>query len=299
MPPRRSQRSTKAGPSRAAKAQQDGSVPALYRDMLSEVAGASSSPTQTDEEGRSVKKRRVRGRVVQSGEKGKNGKHEEEADMTRESGQGASPGAASASTVPDVEEIDGLGRRQQTAYKDDEDSSEDDEDEDEDMDWEEVDLKQDVQSSHQREVDDQGDEKPLDIRLDDDESSRRARARAPPRRKPATALEKKMRLEVHRMHLLCLLGHLYIRNHWCNDEEVQNNLKPILNKRVRACFHEPETSSQYQRSHAFLTGLEQASQAWRVHWETTKRGMKRPFWADEGREVEEVCMSRSTFKGQT
>ena len=45
--------------------------------------------------------------------------------------------------------------------------------------------------------------------------------KAPQKRKLVTAAEREMRIEIHKMHLLCLLAHVGRRNHWCNDPEVQ------------------------------------------------------------------------------
>lgn len=40
-------------------------------------------------------------------------------------------------------------------------------------------------------------------------------------RKPPTNAERKMRLDIHKVHILCLLYHCLIRNHWCNDIQLQ------------------------------------------------------------------------------
>jgi xeroderma pigmentosum group C-complementing protein len=76
------------------------------------------------------------------------------------------------------------------------------------MDWEEVGLRKDgVEETAEEDVED---EKPMELVLDtgDVRSPRRGTAR----RKPSTAIEKKMRLEVHKTHLLCLLAHVHLRN---------------------------------------------------------------------------------------
>lgn len=42
-------------------------------------------------------------------------------------------------------------------------------------------------------------------------------------KKRATAVDRKIRLETHKLHLLCLLAHVSRRNIWCNNNEVQVN----------------------------------------------------------------------------
>jgi xeroderma pigmentosum group C-complementing protein len=43
----------------------------------------------------------------------------------------------------------------------------------------------------------------------------------PKPRKPLTNIERRLRLEVHKFHILCLLAHCSIRNHWCNHARLQ------------------------------------------------------------------------------
>lgn len=40
-------------------------------------------------------------------------------------------------------------------------------------------------------------------------------------RLPSSTVEKQKRIAVHKVHLCCLLAHVYVRNAWCNDGEVQ------------------------------------------------------------------------------
>ena len=103
-------------------------------------------------------------------------------------------------------------KQQQTIYDDDEDSGESDEDDD----WEDVNLAapgEEARDKPQRNIGDLN----LDFAVDDPGLDR------PPiqRRKPLTAAERKLRLEVHKMHILTLLSHVHLKNHWCNDLEVQ------------------------------------------------------------------------------
>lgn len=171
----------------------------IYREMLAEVV--SSSPTRFSEEGKAVKRRRIGGKVISRHDGGTSGHDTEQSSVLAEDTD--SDNHISEKAIP----------RQQTAYNDSDDSPESD------MDWEEVGLRKDgVEETAEEDVED---EKPMELVLDtgDVRSPRRGTAR----RKPSTAIEKKMRLEVHKTHLLCLLAHVHIRNNWCDDVEVQVN----------------------------------------------------------------------------
>lgn len=85
-----------------------------------------------------------------------------------------------------------------------------------DVEWEDVDVAQPALFGT-ADASEGGDET-LQITLD---RGSEARKKAPPRRKPVTAAEKRLRLDAHKAHLLCLLAHVKLRNRWCNDDTVQ------------------------------------------------------------------------------
>ena len=172
-------------------------IPDVYQEMLADAV--SSSPTRLSEEGRTVKRRRVGGRVVTQSADDETFPHSDHASsLAGDTDAGESVTSA------------GLALKQ-TAYNDSDDSA------DSDMDWEEVELKGGNQSHALN--DSANDDGPMELTLGDSRSE--YRAHGPPKRKPVTAAEKKIRLEVHKMHLLSLLAHIYKRNYWCNDQEVQ------------------------------------------------------------------------------
>ena len=105
----------------------------------------------------------------------------------------------------------GLARRQ-TAYNDSEDSAESD------VNWEEVDLVEDVQVDNTS-----ANAQALNLVLGDTGESKQNLHQSSKKR-PATSAERKLKLEIHKMHVLCLLAHVYLRNHWCNDDEVHVGL---------------------------------------------------------------------------
>jgi xeroderma pigmentosum group C-complementing protein len=101
------------------------------------------------------------------------------------------------------------------------------------------------------------------------------------RRKPVGPGERKLRLEVHKAHLVCLLAHLDCRNRWCEAESVQSVLKPLIPRKVTALLHVDESQPQYQRSHSFTKGIEEVCSIWRLQWQITARGMRRAHWKDD------------------
>ena len=176
---------------RGVKDGQTSSIPNVYRDMLADVA---SSPMQSDDDGRSVKKRRVAGRVV----------------IDRQECT-SSPVIQPKYEAPN-DSIDDLFEEpapvQQHIYQSgSEDSA------DSDINWEEVNLKDDANGEASSEAESHIGELNLVLGVEKRGPSRIERER----RKPITAAERKLRLEVHKMHLCSLLVHVYIRNHWCND----------------------------------------------------------------------------------
>ena len=127
-----------------------------------------------------------------------------------------SPEPAQASRVadPGKEGEEGPAKNVQTVY----DLSETDES---DVEWEDVDIQQPVLETSSAAAVSQGSNETLQITL---EQVSEKRKKAVHRRKPVTAAEKKIRLDVHKVHLLCLLAHVNIRNGWCNDDSVQVRL---------------------------------------------------------------------------
>ena len=164
--------------------QEDYEIPEVYREMLAEAEARDTQGSETD---RPMKKRRV-------GEK------------TAFSSQLESTGQEIQ--APDSNED--VGKPMQTAY----DSTASEES---DVEWEEIDIQQAPPNYGDQGISVPNDE-PLQITLDQQKDNTK---RVISRRKPVTGAEKKLRLVIHKIHLLCLLGHVQIRNLWCNDEQIQ------------------------------------------------------------------------------
>ena len=171
-----------------------------YRDMLAEVA---SSPGQSDEDGRSVKKRRVAGRIITQ---------TPQAPPAQQF-----PGSVQPQRDDNIDDLfEDVPDTQRTLQHVEQTESEDSADSD--INWEQVDLKQTDEDSEitGSEVNDE----PQGLNLVLQDGKQRASRPVVDRRKPVTAAEKKLRLVVHKMNITCLLAHVHIRNHWCNDSTI-------------------------------------------------------------------------------
>lgn len=177
-------RSTRGGASRDQRPrceERGDEIPEVYRELLAEAEAREPQGPELD---RPVKRRKVGERTIPQ------------------------PESAGREVHPPVTSED-VDRRIQTTY----DSTASDES---DMEWEEVDIQQaPLNASHN--VPYSADE-PLQITLDQQKDNPK---RIITRRKPVTGAEKKLRLDVHKAHLLCLLAHVQIRNLWCNDDQAQ------------------------------------------------------------------------------
>ncbi|TGO87761.1 hypothetical protein BPOR_0205g00060 [Botrytis porri] len=192
------------------------------------------------------------------------------------------------------------------------DEAEDDEDEDEDVEFEDVmtaptslnggDPGEDADGPQQtayRDSDEETDESDAGVEIDwknidfnpkDDEPSgdleltltRPApqRQTATPRRKALTRGDKSLRLETHKLHLLCLLSHVHRRNEWCNDSVVQDSLRPLLNRKMMSFLRPRKDLSQFSQAESLKKGLDMVAVLWRTKFQITKRGLRRALWAD-------------------
>lgn len=194
----RAGRVQKGGKAKATKrASSRADLPDVYADMLSE---ALSSPAQVSDEGKTIKKRRIASRF--SGE-GRDLKVDTQAEKLQD-----------IESIRDAEKGTGTSFEQakQQIFDESEDS------EPSDGDWEDVDFAKPIM--YQEEPlgrDDSGDG---DLNLVLETGDREAQRQTTLKRKPITQAEKKLRVDIHKMHLLCLLFHVHVRNHWCNNEKV-------------------------------------------------------------------------------
>ncbi|KAE8153402.1 putative DNA repair protein Rad4 [Aspergillus avenaceus] len=268
-------RSKKDGASPGNPSTRQDDISEVYREMLAEAEAR--EPRDIEHE-RPIKRRKVQGK----------------------SSVPSAPVSASvkqeAQTVPRNDED--VNPQVQTVY--DSPTSDDESD----MEWEEVDLEPTSTPAQTVAVSGANDET-LQITLDQDQDQKRRVVR---KRKPITGAERKLRLDIHKVHLLCLLQHVQLRNLWCNDEHIQAFLKQMLSRRIIAMLNPSEDKPEYMRSTTFIDGLNQASEAFSRRFRVTKPGLRRPQWEDEPSSLKqraeaimfdaEVFLSKDDFQKQ-
>ena len=238
-------------------------LPGVYREMLAEAL-----PAQADIPERPLKRRMTgRPRTSEGSSSKQNEKSPEQANPDGED--------------EDIEFEDVLGgdsdtsilptKLQQTAYRSDEDSG------GSDLEWDPYDLDLNADDEPTRD---------LELTL----TSRPASTQITPRRKAVTKVEKSVRLETHKLHLLCLLSYLSRRNTWCNDTEVQKLLKPLLDKKMLRFLKPSSDLSQFGQAESIKRGLEMVSHLWRKKFQITERGLRRTLWADDPRDIQNVSI---------
>lgn len=169
-------------------------VPEVYQELLDEAEARDPEQFRSD---RPIKRRRVR---------------ETKAIPIAQPGP-EQPGAPDATGAEEAPQI-------QTVY----DSTAEDESDFDDVEWEDVNVQQPAPEPSSISLAPQDNDQTLQITLDYEPEKRKKTVR---RRKPVTAAEKKLRLEIHKAHLLCLLAHAYSRNRWCNDDELQVSIDSL------------------------------------------------------------------------
>ncbi|KAI5778403.1 hypothetical protein EDC01DRAFT_712675, partial [Geopyxis carbonaria] len=118
--------------------------------------------------------------------------------------------------------------------------------------------------------------KPLELILNDP----KARRAAGPARRKITAVERRIRLETHKMHMICLMQHVALRNRWCNDSEVQRNLRPLMPKESYDKIHHNPRDQQFRRSKLFLEGLQETVDVFKEKFKITQRGLAAAKWME-------------------
>ncbi|PQE30468.1 hypothetical protein CJF32_00010257 [Rutstroemia sp. NJR-2017a WRK4] len=249
-------------------------VPDVYRDMLAEAL-----PSQSEIPERPLKKRKVGPRGIAAPRAGPSTSSPKQPSVTESHNPDEDEDVefedVFAPQVLDDEELDDeeLGRPQQTAYRDsDEETAESD------IDWENINF------------DNKDDEPSGDLELNLTASSVPQTRPTAPRRKAITQADKILRLEIHKLHILCLLSHVDRRNEWCNDSTVHDMLKPLLTKKMLSFLRPRQDMSQFSQTDAFKRGLDLAAVMWRTQFEVTRRGMRRALWADDEEHIKNYTL---------
>ena len=157
-----------------------------------------------------------------------------------------------------------------------------------DVEFEDVELDPTVEEAN---YDDKPEQKTLELNLSNMTTSKRAA----PRRKPISVAERRLRLAVHKTHIVMLLSHLKCRNQWCNSESVHAILKPLIPRKITSLLHVDETKTQYERNQSFMQGIEEVCTIWKDQWTIVGRGIRRAHWREdldavkEADDAEDLC----------
>ncbi|CAG9943679.1 unnamed protein product [Clonostachys rosea f. rosea IK726] len=267
------------------------SAPDIYHEMLTE-AGVSSRQQPITE--RPLKRRRV----------GRN------ADPVEDGPSSATPTTGLDKAEQSREAIQDDPVPAPTLQTMERDS---DESEDEDVEFEDVDFEAwlnagtgEGPSEAAGEPSGEPSEEPaeLELNLTAQRSEMTPKKKSAARAKPLSREEKERRLQVHQMHLLCLLSHVAKRNHWCNDPKVQDSLRSLLPKKTVTYLNPGSDLSQFGWTNSLKTGLQQVAEIWNTKFEITERGLRRSLWAENPEQLQdyeapddmESCLDREDFR---
>lgn len=227
-------------------------VPEIYQEMLAQELHT-----------RPLKKRKVAGSVTQSG-----GELNHETPVESEDGDDDN---VEFEDVVDVFEDMGSSKILQTAYRD----SENDESSESEPDW-------DMTKSFTE------GEAGGNLELTLTEKHSHSKPAFVQRRKAVTNEERRRRLQIHQMHVLCLLAHVERRNQWCNSAEVHEVLNHLLDKKTRNLLLPRSSLSQFARTESLKRGLSEVIKLWMIRYKVRARGMQRALWADNEEDIERV-----------
>ncbi|KAG4301062.1 hypothetical protein PCK1_002761 [Pneumocystis canis] len=100
------------------------------------------------------------------------------------------------------------------------------------------------------------------------------------RRNGITKNDRKLRLEIHKLHLLCLISHASLRNRFCRDKRIHAKLKSVLPDKVKQLFNPDEQISQYQKSKMFMSALKASVGIWKRKFKKNKYGLSKSLWVN-------------------
>ncbi|KAK3365450.1 hypothetical protein B0H63DRAFT_536923, partial [Podospora didyma] len=121
----------------------------------------------------------------------------------------------------------------------------------------------------------------LDLNLSAQRNAMTESRRAADRRKPVTREEKERRVQIHKMHLLCLLSHVERRNRWCNDTAVQEAIRPLLTDKMLKSLIPRASLTQFGRTESLKCGVQETSSMFLARFRVTERGLWRALWAED------------------
>lgn len=255
---------------RGSAAKSNDIVPDIYRQMLAEAGGASASrQAAEDTPERPLKRRRP-------GERAEKNARQKVADEKQ-------PDQDDGDEDIEFEDVPVPAPTVQTMLRD----SEEEDEEEEELQFENVDfgaLELNAAGSAEEEP------KELNLNLTVQKAAMAPAQRVVDRRKPATREEKERRVHVHKMHVLCLLCHVSMRNRWCNDPEVQKALRPLLTAKMVKYLNPGTNLSQFGRTESLKNGLQEVAALFKMKFTITERGIRRALWAEDESQLRDYSL---------
>ncbi|KXX75521.1 DNA repair protein rhp41 [Madurella mycetomatis] len=266
-----SRSATSRSSSRRVAAGGNPAVPDVYREMLVE-ARAEIAHQGSDASERPLKRKRPGERRAQPGtSKADNG---QVAELNKQEHTSALNDDASDDENIEFEDIL-PPPTVQTITRDSDDDDDDDDDDGDDLAFEEVEIEPGRPPGAPVA------EEPKELSLDLSAHMATAAPRRGDRRKAINREQKERRVEIHKLHLLCLLSHVERRNWWCNDPNVQDALRPLLPEKTAALLVPRSTLNQFGRTESLKQGLQEAKEIFRLKFAITERGLRRALWAED------------------
>ncbi|KAK6521037.1 hypothetical protein TWF506_001270 [Arthrobotrys conoides] len=178
----------------------------------------------------------------------------------------ASPAKAPITTIPaPTQKPSTPAQESESEYDDDDDEFGDDDE----IEWETVDLST-LKKNTPKPAPTSSEPLILTLTMPSEPS----KSKSSTSKKPPTPAERKIRLEIHKLHLLCLISHLHLRSTFCNDPKSQSSLLPILEKRIISELND----TSFQQSKIFKQGLSNAAAAFKRRYKITKPGARKALW---------------------
>ncbi|KAK2591675.1 hypothetical protein QQS21_010635 [Conoideocrella luteorostrata] len=249
--------------------------PDVYQQMLAE-AGASALDQPSPE--RPLKRRRLPGSQQESKPDVQDApSHKQPPADVEGSGNGVEDDENDDDDDDDVEFQDVVlpVPTAQTMELESDDDGDDEHDEDEDLQLEDVDF-----SAPLPDITHAQKNSNLELNLTAHKAAASPSKRHGERRKPLSKEERECRIDIHRMHLLCLLSHVARRNAWCNDSEVQDALRRHLTNKTVNYLTPGSHLPQFGQAESLKNGLRQAAEMWKMKFEITQRGLQKALWAE-------------------
>ena len=241
---------------RSVRGHHDAEVPEIFQDLLSDAA---TSKAGEDEDGKPLKRRKVAGSTRRTASLTGDSSHHASASRPEPPPQSHIPPPASASgaakppqdgrvlqTIEDSDESDDSDMEWEDALGEGDDDDDDDDDDDGDN---------EMANDAEPEVGD------LSITIGGDGSKEKEPTKKVKRR-GITSVDKKRRLDIHKMHVLCLLYHAHRRNAWCNDSRVQAALRKLPSPKTLLNLVPNPEYTQYQASKRFIEGMQELKSLW-------------------------------------